>query len=119
MRRDGAGSVVGEVSLRAASGTVRARPVLTRSGDWCCGPAFRMITAVSSAQNESAEKRRRRREVAGAWAVITFSIALMLNAVEAWADPDGAAWSVVRRTVSVAFALALMWWLYSKLKERQ
>ncbi len=76
-----------------------------------------MITGMSAAPDETSPEPRQ--TSAGAWLTITFSIALLLNAIDAWTDPDSGVWRVLRWTVSIAFALALLWRIYTKVRERR
>ncbi|MET7410029.1 hypothetical protein [Streptomyces parvulus] len=50
---------------------------------------------------------------------VTFGLALLLNFVEAWWDPDGSAWSLTRIAVSMLFLLSLavfitLWWRHRR-----
>ncbi len=76
-----------------------------------------MITRMSAAPDESSPEPRQ--TSARAWLTTTFSIALLLKAIGAWTDPDSGVWRVLRWTVSIAFALALLWWIYAKVQERR
>ncbi|RDD87555.1 hypothetical protein [Streptomyces parvulus] len=53
-----------------------------------------------------------------AW-LVTFGLALFLNFVEAWWDPDGLVWSLTRIAVSMLFLLSLaafitLWWRHRR-----
>ena len=61
---------------------------------------------------ETMQKQAERARVALA---VTFAFALVLNLVEAWWDPDGEPWQILRIAVSILFGLALVtyiavWW---------
>jgi len=49
----------------------------------------------------------------------TFALAGTLNLVEATVDPEGASWTALRATASVAFAVALVLWVATALRARR
>jgi uncharacterized membrane protein len=49
----------------------------------------------------------------------TFSLAVLLNLVDAFWDPDGQAWFILRVTVSVLFGVALVAYIAMWLRQRR
>ncbi|MCL7427229.1 hypothetical protein [Streptomyces sp. YS415] len=54
------------------------------------------------------ETTQRKLKSARAALWLTFNIALLLNLIEAWWDPDGQPWLILRITVSILFGTALV-----------
>jgi hypothetical protein len=48
----------------------------------------------------------------------TFALACTLNLIEVTANPNGAGWTALRVTVSVAFTIALLLWVVDWLRQR-
>jgi hypothetical protein len=44
---------------------------------------------------------------------VAFAIAVIPNTVDAFAAPDGEAWTVAKFVLSTLFVLALLYWLYA------
>jgi uncharacterized BrkB/YihY/UPF0761 family membrane protein len=76
-----------------------------------------MIGRMSAAPAQPAHEPKS--GTAGAVLTIAFAVAMVLNVVEAASDPGGTVWTIIRWTVSIAFALALLWWIFTKLQDRR
>jgi hypothetical protein len=50
---------------------------------------------------------------------VTFALAVILNSVEVFVDPDGWLWTGTRAAVSVLFGLAVVWWIVEFARRRR